>query len=192
MLTGMAGHVVLIGGPAGAGKTTSAEAWASSQEEPTAHLNLDMVRRFLCSGLQHPHVTGWSEETARQYAVARKVTVAAARVYVANDINCVIDDGMFPERVLARYELWASMLSGVRHHLVILLPDLAACLERNAQRTGLKRLDEDLVRRFHAASTKWVGTGVPVIDTTKMTVRDTVDAITRVLEEAAGAPAGGR
>jgi hypothetical protein len=40
---------------------------------------------------------------------------------------------MFPERVLARYELWVDMLSGIRHHLVILLPDLATCLERNAR-----------------------------------------------------------
>ena len=35
--------------------------------------------------------------------VGRKVTVAAAREYVSNGFNCVIDDGMFPGRVLARY-----------------------------------------------------------------------------------------
>ena len=121
--------------------------------------------------------------------VGRKVTVAAAREYVSNGFNCVIDDGMFPGRVLARYELWAQLLGGIRHHLVILLPSLATCLERNAERSGLKRLDEDLIRRFHARSAEWTGAGVPVIDTSSMSVGDTVAAITRTLELQQSQPA---
>jgi hypothetical protein len=72
-------------------------------------------------------------------------------------------------------------MSGIRHHLIILLPDLATCLERNAQRSGLKRLDEDLITRFHEMSAKWAGMGVPVINTTGMSVPDTVAAMTRAL-----------
>jgi len=142
MLAVMAGYVLLVGGPAGAGKTTAAHAWASVQDEPTA-----------------------------------------------NGFNCVIDDGMFAGRVLARYELWAQLLGGIRHHLVILLPSLATCLERNAERSGLKRLDEDLIRRFHARSAEWTGAGVPVIDTSSMSVGDTVAAITRTLELQQSQPA---
>lgn len=180
----MAGYVVLVGGPSGAGKSTAAAAWASSRDEPTAHLNLDMVRRFLRSGLQQPHVTGWNEETARQYALARRIVAAAVREYVASDINCVVDDPMFPpgDRVLARYELWLPFLDGIRHQLVILQPGLATCLARNAQRDGGKRLDDSLITKFHARSAGWEGSGVPVIDTTNMTVEETVAAITGALE----------
>jgi hypothetical protein len=95
---------------------------------------------------------------------------------------------MFPGRVLARYELRAQMLGGI-NHLVILLPSLATCLERNAQRTGLKRLDEDLIRRFHTPSAKWTGTSVAVIDTSSMSVSDTVAAITRTLGRQQSQPA---
>ena len=111
----MTGYAVLVGGPAGAGKTTAAHTWASAQDEPTAHLNLDEVRRFLCSGLQHPQLTGWNETTARQYDVARRVTVASAREYVSSDFNCVIDDSMFPGRVQARYEVDRDERSCNRH-----------------------------------------------------------------------------
>lgn len=81
-------RLILIAGPAGSGKTSTADAWASRNESPTVHMNLDTVRGWFRSGLQQPHVVGWTPEVDRQYKLARSVLVGAAREYIADDVIC--------------------------------------------------------------------------------------------------------
>ncbi len=50
--------VLLITGPAGAGKSTAAAAWAARQTSPTAHISLDDVREFMVAGYADPR-DGW-------------------------------------------------------------------------------------------------------------------------------------
>ncbi|MGW3558326.1 AAA family ATPase, partial [Streptomyces sp. NPDC000963] len=64
--TGGATLAVLLIGPAGAGKTTVARHWAQRRRVPTAHISLDDVREWVCSGFADPQ-SGWNEHSEAQY-----------------------------------------------------------------------------------------------------------------------------
>jgi hypothetical protein len=177
----MTARLLLLGGPGGSGKTTTADAWAAAQDRPTAHLNLDGVRGRLRSGLRQPHETGWNAETAWQWELARRVAVAGAREYLRSGVGCVIDDGLLPNHPVICYERWRELLGELDHRVIILLPDLETCLARNARREPAKRLSDRLIRRFHELSLGWLDAGVPVIDNSGMSLAETVAAINTVL-----------
>jgi hypothetical protein len=140
------------------------------------------VRGRLRSGLQQPHETGWNAETAWQWELARRVAIAGAREYLQSGVGCVIDDGLLPNHPVICYERWQELVAELDHQVVILLPDLATCLARNARREPAKRLSAGLISRFHRMSQQWLGTGVPVIDNSRMSVSETVAAINAALE----------
>jgi adenylylsulfate kinase-like enzyme len=72
--------VLLLSGPAGAGKTTVARAWASIQQRPTAHISLDDVRDFVKSGYAHPP-DGWNAAVEQQHHLARQGCATLALNY---------------------------------------------------------------------------------------------------------------
>jgi adenylylsulfate kinase-like enzyme len=81
--------VLLITGPAGAGKSAAAAAWAAGRATLTAHIALDDVREFIAADYADPR-DGWTIETQRQYDIARPNCADMARRYVAAGITCVI------------------------------------------------------------------------------------------------------
>src|SRR3990170_188183 len=89
-------QVLLITGPTGAGKTTTARALAALQASPTIHICLDSVRESVRSGFADP-LRGWTAEAARQYELALQACASVARLYVSNGFRCVIDDVFIPE-----------------------------------------------------------------------------------------------
>jgi chloramphenicol 3-O-phosphotransferase len=182
----MTAQLILLGGPAGSGKTTTADAWATAQAVPTAHLNLDSVRGRFRSHLRQPHIAGWTPEVDWQYNLARRVVVAAVREYIDSGVTCIVDDGLLPTHPAISYERWSEQLQGLPRRVVILLPTVEICLARNAQRPAGKRLADGLVRRFHGMSSKWIAADVPVIDNSDLTVSDTVIAITDALSYGRG------
>jgi ABC-type cobalamin/Fe3+-siderophores transport system ATPase subunit len=90
-----ASEVLLIAGPAGAGKTTVAEQWASSRPYRCAHVSLDDVRLLVKSGFADPQ-DGWGPEPQRQLDLARGSAALLARRFREAGIGCVIDDAVFP------------------------------------------------------------------------------------------------
>ena len=70
--------VLLITGPAGAGKSATADAWARSRPFPCAHVSLDDIREQVKSGFAYPP-DGWNDETQRQYDLARGNVATMAR-----------------------------------------------------------------------------------------------------------------
>ena len=95
--TGAATLAVLLIGPAGAGKTTVARHWADRRRVPTAHISLDDVREWVCSGFADPQ-SGWNDHSEAQYRLARRTCGFAARNFLANGISCILDDAVFPDR----------------------------------------------------------------------------------------------
>ena len=170
---------VLLIGAAGAGKTTIARHWADHRGVPTAHISLDDVREWVRSGFADPQV-GWNENSEAQYRLARRTCGFAARNYLANGISCIIDDAVFPDRP-------AIGLGGWKRHVgpdlvpVVLLPGLDVVLARNAQRNGVRRLDDEEVARIHGRMAGWYGSGLPIIDNSKLDVPATVAALDQVL-----------
>ncbi|MFI1964853.1 AAA family ATPase [Streptomyces pathocidini] len=169
---------VLLIGPAGAGKTTVARHWARTRRVPTAHISLDDVREWVRSGFADPQ-SGWNEHSEAQYRLARRTCGFAARNFLANGISCILDDAVFPDRPVVG-------LGGWKRHVgpgllpVVLLPGLEVVLERNAARSGNRRLADEEVALIHGKMAGWYGSGLPIIDNSQLDVETTA----RVLDDA--------
>ncbi|MFD7895042.1 AAA family ATPase [Streptomyces sp. NPDC059743] len=184
--TGTATLAVLLIGPAGAGKTTVARHWAMNRRVPTAHISLDDVREWVCSGFADPQ-SGWNDHSEAQYRLARRTCGFAARNFLANGISCILDDAVFPDRPVVG-------LGGWKRHVgpgllpVVLLPGLEIVLERNAERTGNRRLSDEEVAGIHGRMAGWYGSGLPIIDNSKYDVETTARILDDVLARALASP----
>ncbi|MHB9754978.1 Pro-rich N-terminal domain-containing protein [Streptomyces sp. BYX5S] len=177
---------VLLIGPAGAGKTSVAKYWAESRRVPTAHISLDDVREWVRSGFADPQ-SGWNDNSEAQYRLARRTCGFAARNFLANGISCILDDAVFPDRPVVG-------LGGWKRHVgpgllpVVLLPGLEIVLERNARRTGNRRLTDEEVARIHGRMAGWYGSGLPIIDNSQLDVAGTARVLDEVLGRAITSP----
>ena len=175
---------VLLIGPAGAGKTSVARYWADHRGVPTAHISLDDVREWVRSGYADPR-TGWNDQCEAQYRLARRTCGFAARNHLANGISCIIDDAVFPD--------WPAIgIGGWQRHVgpglltVVLLPGLDVVLARNAERTGSRRLTDEMVAGIHGRMAGWYGSGLPIIDNSRLDVPATAAALDRVVAHQRG------
>ncbi|MFG2880984.1 Pro-rich N-terminal domain-containing protein [Streptomyces sp. NPDC048297] len=177
---------VLLIGPAGAGKTSVAKYWADHRRVPTAHISLDDVREWVRSGFADPQ-SGWNDHSEAQYRLARRTCGFAARNFLANGISCILDDAVFPDRPVVG-------LGGWKRHVgpgllpVVLLPGLDIVLERNAERTGNRRLTDEEVARIHGRMAGWYGSGLPIIDNSQLDVPGTARILDEVLSRAIASP----
>ncbi|WP_079161586.1 Pro-rich N-terminal domain-containing protein [Streptomyces fodineus] len=177
---------VLLIGPAGAGKTSVAKYWADHRRVPTAHISLDDVREWVRSGFADPQ-SGWNDNSEAQYRLARRTCGFAARNFLANGISCILDDAVFPDRPVVG-------LGGWKRHVgpgllpVVLLPGLDIVLERNAERTGNRRLTDEEVARIHGRMAGWYGSGLPIIDNSQLDIPGTARVLDEVLARAIASP----
>ncbi|WP_447036268.1 Pro-rich N-terminal domain-containing protein [Streptomyces sp. DSM 118878] len=184
--TGATTLAVLLIGPAGAGKTSVAKYWAEHRHVPTAHISLDDVREWVRSGFADPQ-SGWNDHSEAQYRLARRTCGFAARNFLANGISCILDDAVFPDRPVVG-------LGGWKRHVgpgllpVVLLPGLEIVLERNAQRSGNRRLTDEEVARIHGRMAGWYGSGLPIIDNSQLDVPTTARLLDDVLTRAIASP----
>ncbi|MEV7195698.1 Pro-rich N-terminal domain-containing protein [Streptomyces sp. NPDC093510] len=184
--TGGTTLAVLLIGPAGAGKTSVAKFWAEHRRVPTAHISLDDVREWVRSGFADPQ-SGWNDHSEAQYRLARRTCGFAARNFLANGISCILDDAVFPDRPVVG-------LGGWKRHVgpgllpVVLLPGLEIVLERNAERSGNRRLSDEEVARIHGRMAGWYGSGLPIIDNSQLDVPATARVLDDVLARAITSP----
>ncbi|MET7348610.1 Pro-rich N-terminal domain-containing protein [Streptomyces mirabilis] len=177
---------VLLIGPAGAGKTSVAKYWAEHRRVPTAHISLDDVREWVRSGFADPQ-SGWNDHSEAQYRLARRTCGFAARNFLANGISCILDDAVFPDRPVVG-------LGGWKRHVgpgllpVVLLPGLEIVLERNAERSGNRRLTDEEVARIHGRMAGWYGSGLPIIDNSQLDVPSTARVLDEVLARSLASP----
>ncbi|WP_344405785.1 Pro-rich N-terminal domain-containing protein [Streptomyces longisporus] len=177
---------VLLIGPAGAGKTSVAKYWADHRRAPTAHISLDDVREWVRSGFADPQ-SGWNDHSEAQYRLARRTCGFAARNFLANGISCILDDAVFPDRPVVG-------LGGWKRHVgpgllpVVLLPGLEIVLERNAERSGNRRLTDEEVARIHGRMAGWYGSGLPIIDNSQLDVPQTARVLDDVLARSIASP----
>ncbi|MEU7176699.1 MULTISPECIES: Pro-rich N-terminal domain-containing protein [Streptomyces] len=177
---------VLLIGPAGAGKTSVARHWAGIRRVPTAHISLDDVREWVRAGFADPQA-GWNDHSEAQYRLARRTCGFAARNFLANGISCILDDAVFPDRPVVG-------LGGWKRHVgpgllpVVLLPGLEIVLERNARRSGNRRLSDEEVARIHGRMAGWYGSGLPIIDNSAHDVATTVRVLDDVVARSIASP----
>lgn len=175
--------LVLLTGPAAAGKTAVAGSWATRQEHPAASVSLDNIRDQLKSGYVNPE-DGWNPVAEGQYHLARHLAAAMGKAYWAAGYSCIIDDAIFPNWPAVSYEGWQEELGDTPHALVVLLPSFQAVVNRNAGHSGHRHLRQETLRTIHRGMLGWRRRGFPIIDNTFLTVDETAQQLERVLRSA--------
>jgi chloramphenicol 3-O-phosphotransferase len=167
--------VYILAGPPGSGK--SAVATALMRRFPLGlHIPIDDLREWVVSGVAHP-VPEWTEETGRQFALARRGAADLARRYAEAGYAVAIDDVLFPDDASAHI---LPSLAGLTVRPVVLLPRLEVALWRNLRRAG-KPFDPALlvptIRAVHRAYSERLRGAWPVLDTSDLSLDETVDRI---------------
>ena len=171
----MSPRIVLITGPSAAGKSTVAQAVAERLPR-SVHLRGDVFRRMIVSGRATFGAT-LDEEAVRQLELRYDLAVAAALRYLEAGFNLVyqdIDIGPALERVTEHLRDWPLTV-------IVLVPDTDAISRREHERakTAYGTVAEvDSMLRAFTEETPRIGTW---IDSTHLTVGDTVDAVFGVL-----------
>jgi predicted kinase len=142
--------LLLVGGPAGAGKSTVATAWCHTRQR-AVRIDLDEVRDLIIAGQADPQVL--IPLQVEQYELSVRACVALARVFLPAGYDVALETVFEPEDFSQR---WRPLLAGLAWHLVILRPSLPVTLARSRARA--KRVLEEhtmvryaLRRRFMAS-----------------------------------------
>ena len=166
----------LISGTPGSGKTSVAGALL--RHFPLGlHLPLDDFREFVVSG--RASVFNWSEETDRQFALARTAAVGTATRYLEAGFAVAFDDVVFPAET---ERIYVEPLPEI--HKVLLLPRLEVVLKRNAERTH-KPFDTatlvEIIKTLHGKFTEreqdFRAAGWLVVDSSELSLAETVARI---------------
>jgi ADP-ribose pyrophosphatase YjhB (NUDIX family)/chloramphenicol 3-O-phosphotransferase len=174
------GMVVIVTGPAGAGKSTVARALCRRFER-AAHIAVDALRHMVVSGYASP-VPGRAdvEEARRQAALARRNAAALARNFACAGFHTVIDDVLERREELDEY---LAALVGCTVAFVTLLPTVEALRARDAERPPAERMGERAVELHGVIALNGETRGLR-LDTSTWTPEETVDVILARLPEA--------
>ena len=159
--------LLLVGGPAGAGKSTVATAWCRTRQR-AVRIDLDEVRDLIIAGRADPQVL--TPLQVEQYELSVQACVALARVYLAAGYDVALETVFEPEDFAQR---WRPILAGLDWHLVVLRPSLPATLARS--RTRAKRVLEEHTIAQHERTGAW--SPDLQLDTTDLSVERTLEII---------------
>ena len=71
---------------------------------------------------------------------------------------------------------------------VVLLPGLEIVLERNASRSGNRRLGDEEVANIHGRMAGWYGSGLPIIDNSRQDIATAARMLDEVVARSLGEP----
>jgi chloramphenicol 3-O-phosphotransferase len=170
------GRVVFFTGPAAAGKSTVAEAWAASRSTPTAHFDHDQARFLVRAGYisrSAAHADpSLREQADRQWLLAAAVCESMAATYAAWGFDCALSAFRPPGSWKGCWE----QLDTLNPLFIVLLPALEVLLARDVGRTDRSHVGEASVRRGLGYDWEaWrVDARAYVIDNSQLSVEQTV------------------
>jgi len=111
----MAQQVIVVTGPAGAGKSAVAEALCERFDR-MLHVDVDVLRHFVRAGYRHP----WAEDaqSAEQRELAVRNALAITHEAVATRYAVVIDDIVYGP-VVDMYRMFASDVGAPVHFVTL-------------------------------------------------------------------------
>jgi cytidylate kinase len=163
----MTGGVVLLGGPPGSGKSTVAEALASTAERPTVHMHTDTFYVWIRSGFVPPYLP----EAERQNEVVQNVMVDASCAYAGGGYDTVLD-GILGPWLLESFRS-ACRKRGLDLSYIVLRPNLDVTLSRATQREGRQLKEVEPIVGLYGAFENLGALEAHVVDSSDQHVEQT-------------------
>lgn len=158
--------LILLTGPAGAGKNTVADEYARLVER-CAIIDVDTVRQMLVK----PHKAPWEgEEGKRQQEHGALNACALAKNFLQEDCAVIILDVITNTTA----DLYRKHLSSSGLYIVLLIPSLEETLKRNANRPP--KISEGEIKELYRWQTE-LRVYDKKIDNTQLSVAETVKAL---------------
>ncbi|ACG75297.1 conserved hypothetical protein [Anaeromyxobacter sp. K] len=135
----LAGEVLILTGPPGAGKTTTARALASEPGSPKVHLHADDFWHFIKNGALAPYLP----ESHEQNRVVIDVLAKVAEGYARGGYFVVLDG------IIGPWFLQPFRALSVPLHYLVLRPELAVAIERCRDRGGDALADPEAITALY-------------------------------------------
>src|SRR5689334_10565495 len=132
----LAGHIAIISGSPGSGKTTTAELLARQPgPTPKVHLHTDDFWGYI----KHGHIDPWLDEAATQNAMIMEIAAGVAERYAQGGYFVALDG------VIGPWSLPAYLKLGSPLHYILLRPTVEEAVGRCQARGGDSLTDPQVV-----------------------------------------------
>lgn len=135
----LSGQILILTGPPGSGKTTTARSLAAGSTVPAVHLHTDDFWRFIARGAIPPYLP----EAQAQNGVVMNVIARAAEEFAKGGYFVIVDG------IIGPWFLGPFMALAVPVHYIVLRPPLAIAVERCRRRGGDTLSDADTIAALY-------------------------------------------